>query len=161
MQAVDLVLRGGRVIDPANGIDGINDVAIGGGTIVQVAPNILAPGANTIDVRDKLVLPGMIDTHAHVYQYVTGTFGLRADWVGVDSGVTTLIDQGGPSCMTLPGFRKFIVDQAASRVVAFISSYLSGGLEGHLYPDLHGPAQINVDATVRAARDNPDLVRGV
>ena len=64
MQAVDLVLRGGRVIDPANSIDGINDVAIGGGKIVQVAPNILAPGASTIDVRDKLVLPGMIDTHA-------------------------------------------------------------------------------------------------
>jgi dihydroorotase len=114
-----------------------------------------------IDVKDKLVLPGLIDTHAHVYQYVTGTFGLNPDLVGVRSGVTTLIDQGGPSCMTLPGFRKFIVEPAKSRVVAFISSYLAGGLEGHLYPDLYQPSCVNVEHTVRVALENPDIVKGV
>ena len=158
----DKVLRGGRVIDPAQGLDGVMDVAITAGKIAQIAPTVLAPaGAEVIDVRGKLVLPGMIDTHAHVYQYVTGTFGLKPDWVGVGSGITTVVDQGGPSCMTLPGFRKFIAEPAVTRVVAFISTYLAGGLEGHLYPDLHGPAQINVDATVRACRDNPDLIRGI
>ena len=68
----------------------------------------------------KLVLPGLIDTHAHVYQYVTGRFGLNADMVGVHSGVTALIDQGRPSCMTLPGFREFIVEPAHSRVYVFL-----------------------------------------
>ena len=53
-----------------------------------------------MDVRGQLVIPGMIDTHAHVFQHVTGRFGLEADLCGVHSGVTTLIDQGGPSCMT-------------------------------------------------------------
>jgi len=107
------------------------------------------------------MLSMLIDTHAHVYQYVTGTFGLNPDLVGVRSGVTTLIDQGGPSCMTLPGFRKFIVEPAKSRVVAFISSYLAGGLEGHLYPDLYQPSCVNVEHTVRVALENPDIVKGV
>ncbi len=59
--------------------------------------------------------------------------------VGVDSGVTTVVDQGGPSCMTIPGFRAFIAEPARTRVLCFISAYLVGGLEGHLYPDLYGP----------------------
>ena len=63
-----------------------------------------------IDVAGKVVTAGMIDTHAHVYQHVTGRFGLNADMVGVRSGVTTVVDQGGPSCMTIPGFRHFVVE---------------------------------------------------
>ena len=102
----DLLLRGGRVICPASGIDGIRDVAIRDGRIAAIGPSILPSSATeTVDVSGKLVLPGLIDTHAHVYQYVTGRFGLNADMVGVRSGVTTVVDQGGPSCMTLPGFR--------------------------------------------------------
>ncbi len=161
-QQFDTILRGGRVIDPAQNIDAQLDVGIHDGKIAALATG-LTPSAGTtvIDVKDKLVLPGMIDTHAHVYQYVTGTFGLNPDLVGVRSGVTTLIDQGGPSCMTLPGFRKFIVEPAKSRVVAFISSYLAGGLEGHLYPDLYQPSCLNVEHTVRVAAENPDIVKGV
>lgn len=158
----DLLLRGGRVIDPATGFDGLADVAIAGGKIAGVAPSIPPETARTVrDVTGKLVLPGLIDTHAHVYRHVTGRFGLDADMVGVSSGVTTLVDQGGPSCMTLPGFRHFIAEPARSRVLCFISTYLAGGLEGHLYPELYGPGQVDVDATIEAARANPDLVRGV
>src|SRR5271155_6129827 len=121
----DVLLRGGRVTSPASGIDGIRDVAVRDGRIAAVAQTILPSSATeVIDVAGKLVLPGLIDTHAHVYQYVTGRFGMNADMVGVESGVTTLIDQGGPSCMTLPGFRHFIADQAKSRVYAFLSTYL-------------------------------------
>ncbi len=161
-QQFDTLLRGGHVIDPARGFDGPADVAITAGRIAAVAPG-LPPGAarEVIDVAGKLVLPGMIDTHGHVYQHVTGRFGLAPDLVGVGSGVTTVVDQGGPSCMTLPGFRNFIAAPAETRVLCFISAYLVGGLEGHLYPELYGPEQVNVDATVKAARDNPDLVRGI
>src|SRR5207244_13314386 len=90
-----------------------------------------------------------------------GPFGLNADMVGVHSGVTALIDQGGPSCMTLPGFRQFIVEPARSRVYAFLSAYLVGGLEGHYYPALYRPDCVDVEATVRAARENADLVKGI
>jgi dihydroorotase len=107
------------------------------------------------------VLPGMIDTHAHVYQYVTGRFGMAPDLVGVQSGVTTVVDQGGPSCMTLPGFRHFCAEPAATRVYAFLSAYLVGGLEGHFYPQLYSPDGVDVAATVASARANLDIVRGI
>jgi len=158
----DLLLRGGRVIDPAMGIDGIRDVAIRDGRIALVQADILPASAReVIDVSGRLVLPGLIDTHAHVYQYVTGRFGMNADLVGVQSGVTTLVDQGGPSCMTLPGFRHFIAEPAKSRVYAFLSAYLVGGLEGHYYPNLYSPDGVDIDATVKSAVANRDLVRGI
>jgi dihydroorotase len=158
----DLLLRGGRVICPASGIDGVRDVAICSGKIAAVQADVLPASAKeVVDVSGKLVLPGLIDTHAHVYQYVSGRFGMDPDMVGVQSGVTTLVDQGGPSCMTLPGFRHFIAEPAKSRVYAFLSAYLVGGLEGHYYPQLYSPDGVDIDATVRAAKANLDIVRGI
>jgi dihydroorotase len=158
----DLLLRGGHVVCPASGLNGVMDVAIRDGRIAAIQPNILPASAReVVDARGRLVLPGMIDTHAHVYKYVSGRFGLDADMVGVHSGVTTVVDQGGPSCMTFPGFRHFVAQPAKTRVYAFISSYLVGGLEGHFYPNLYSPECIDVDATVKAADANRDLVRGI
>jgi dihydroorotase len=158
----DLILQRGHVMCPASGIDGVMDVAVAGGKIARVSEDILPSSAKqVIDARGKLVLPGMIDTHAHIYRYVTGRFGLDADMVGVASGVTALIDQGGASCMTFPGFRHFVAEKAVSRCYAFISAYLVGGLEGHYYPALYSPSGIDVAATVAAAKANRDLVKGV
>jgi dihydroorotase len=158
----DLVLRGGRVIDPAQGLDGAFEIGIRRGKIAAVAPKLKADRkAKVINLRGAIVTPGLIDTHAHVYQHVTGAFGLDPDMVGVGSGVTTVVDQGGPSALTFDGFRKFIVEPAKTRVLCFISTYLAGGLLGHRYVDLYGPSGINVKAIVKAARDNPDLVRGI
>jgi dihydroorotase len=158
----DVVLRGGRVIDPAQGLDDALDVGVRAGRVEALARALPVERAReVIDVRGRIVLPGLIDTHAHVYQFVTGRFGLDADMVGVHSGTTTLVDQGGPSCMTLPGFRKFVVEPAATRVYAFLSAYLVGGLEGHYYPALYGPGGVDVPATIRAAQENRDLVRGI
>ena len=159
---VDLILKGGRVVGPATGLDAVADLAIARGRIAAIAPDLPAPaGANVIDCRGKIVTAGLIDTHGHVYQYVTGRFGLAPDLAGIRSGVTTIVDQGGPSCMTLPGFRHFIAEPSRTRVLCFISAYLVGGLEGHYYPALYGPEQVDVDHTVRVAKANPDLVRGI
>lgn len=161
-QNFDTLLRGGRVIDPAAGRDGIFDISISDGQIVAIEPHLSAENSqNVIDLTGKIVIPGMIDTHGHIYQHVTGRFGLSPDLVGVRSGVTTVIDQGGPSCMTLPGFRHFIAEPADTRILCFISAYLVGGLEGHYYPELYGPDQVNVAHTVKVARENRDIVRGV
>ena len=158
----DMVLRGGRVICPASGVDGVKDVAIRNGKIAAVQSDILPTSAKqVIDVGGKLVLPGLIDTHGHVYQYVTGRFGMNAEMVGVQSGVTTLIDQGGASCMTLPGFRHFVAEKSTARVYAFLSAYLVGGLEGHFYPMLYSPDGVDVDATVKSANANRDIVKGI
>jgi dihydroorotase len=159
---IDTILQGGRVIDPAAGRDGIFDIAVGAGKIIAVEPVLPTINVKSVlNLAGKIVLPGMIDTHGHIYQHVTGKFGLNADLVGVYSGVTTVVDQGGPSCMTFPGFRAFIAQPAKTRVLCFISAYLVGGLEGHYYPELYGPEQVNVAHTVRVARANPDLVRGI
>ena len=157
----DLLLRGGRVIDPAQNLDGHYDVAVKDGKIAAVLPTIAPSSAKqSIDVSGKLVLPGLIDTHGHVFQYVTGRFGLEADLCGVRSGVTALVDQGGPSCMTLPAFREYVVKAKKSRVVAFLSAYLVGGMEGHYYPSLYKPDCVDVDATVKSALENRDIVKG-
>jgi dihydroorotase len=156
-----IILRGGRVIDPANGVNALLDVAIAGERIEAIGVNLPTACAEIIDCSSQLVLPGLIDTHAHVYEHVTGRFGLNADLCGVRSGVTTLVDQGGPSCMTLPGFRHFVVEPAKSRVLAYLSAYLVGGLEGHYYPTLYRPDCVDVQATVKAALANPDLVKGI
>ena len=157
----DILLRGGRVIDPAQGIDGICDVAVRDGRIAAIGPDLPMDAKTTMSVAGKLVLPGMIDTHGHVFRYVTGRFGLEADMVGVHSGVTTLVDQGGPSVLTFPAFREYVVKPSVSRVLAFISGYMVGGLEGHYYPELYRPDCIAVEDTIRSGKENGDLVRGV
>ena len=157
----DLLLTGGRVVDPAQSLDGDYDVAVRDGRIAAILrSDENCEARKRIDVRGKLVLPGLIDTHAHVFQHVTGRFGLEADLCGVESGVTTLIDQGGPSCMTLPAFREFVVRPKRTRVYAYLSSYLVGGMEGHYYPALYRPDCVDVDATVKAALANTDIVKG-
>ena len=159
---LDILLRGGHVIDPGSNRNAAADIGIKDGKIAAVEDRLPDAGATqVIDVSGKVVIPGMIDTHGHIYQHVTGKFGLAPDLVGVQSAVTTVVDQGGPSCMTLPGFRHFIAELSKTRVLAFISAYLVGGIEGHLYPALYGPEQVNVAHTVKVAKENPDLVRGV
>ena len=157
----DILLQGGQVIDPAHGLNAVRDLAIKDGRIAAVAKNIAPSSAKqVISARGKLVTPGLIDSHGHVFEHVTGRFGLEADMCGVDSGVTTLIDQGGPSCMTLPAFRKYVVKAKKTRVYAYLSAYLVGGMEGHYYPSLYKPDCLDVDATVKAAVENPDIVKG-
>ena len=157
----DILLQGGQVIDPAHGLNAVRDIAIKNGRIAAVAESI-APSAakQVVSARGKLVTPGLIDTHAHVFEHVTGRFGMEADMCGVDSGVTTLVDQGGPSCMTLPAFNEYVVKPKKSRVVAYLSAYLVGGMEGHYYPSLYKPDCLDIDATVKAAVENPDIVKG-
>jgi dihydroorotase len=156
----DLVLRGGRVIDPAQEIDAVMDVGIRRGRIAAVAAKLDTRGT-VKDVRGKLVLPGLIDTHCHIYENVTGTFGLNADQVGIRSGVTTVVDQGGASPLTFLGFRKFIAEPAKTRVLSFISIYLAGGLMGHSHVGLYGPHGVDAGATAKAIEDNRDLVKGI
>jgi dihydroorotase len=157
----DLLLQGGHVVDPRNGIHGVRDIAIQGGRIAAIGEAIAPSSAKRVEsARGKLVTPGLIDTHGHVFEHVTGRFGLEADMCGVDSGVTTLVDQGGPSCMTLPAFREYVVKPKKSRVVAYLSAYLVGGMEGHYYPSLYKPDCLDIDATVKAAKENPDIVKG-
>jgi dihydroorotase len=162
MDLHDVVLSGGHLVDPAQTLDGYFDVAVKDGRVAAILPRGAdVPTKTRVDVSGQLVIPGMIDSHAHVFQFVTGRFGLDADLCGVYSGVTTLIDQGGPSCMTLPAFREFVVKPKHTRVYAALSAYLVGGMEGHFYPTLYRPDCVDVDATVKSAVANADIVKGI
>ncbi len=161
----DLLLQRGHVIGLASGHDAVADILVRDGRIAAIGKDLAgtaaAAGVEVVDCRGKLVLPGLIDTHGHVYQYVTGRFGMNACMCGVHSGVTTVVDQGGASCMTLPGLRHHVAGASQTRVLAFLSAYLVGGLEGHCYPELYRPDCLDVGATVKSARANRDLVRGL
>ncbi|MES2258392.1 MAG: amidohydrolase family protein [Pseudomonadota bacterium] len=160
----DLVLYGGRVIDPASGLDGQYDVAVKDGRIAAIAPHIQRDSGSALSVIDasgKLVLPGLIDTHAHVFRYMTAALGLDADWVGVQSGVTTLVEQGGVSAATLPGYVEYVVKAKANRVYAFLAPYIAGGVGGFQYPDLFTPDTIDIDLTLKAFEQHGGVARGM
>jgi dihydroorotase len=158
----DTIIAGGRVVDPATGHDGKADIAVRRGKIVAIEPAFAKKQARqVIDATGALVLPGLIDTHGHIFEHVSGEFGLNPDQAGVWSGVTAICDQGGPSPLTFGGFRKFIVEPAKTDVYCFLSSYLAGGLYGHRYVDLYGPTGIDVGAIVQTYEENPDIVCGL
>ena len=155
----DTVLKGGRVIDPAADVDGCFDIAVSDGRIAAVETDIdIAMASEVVDVNQRLVLPGLIDSHAHVFEHVVGRFGLNPDSVGVRSGVTTLVDQGCASFMSMEAFRRYVVDHSQSRIFSFVSIYAGG--EGHLSADMAG-AGIDADLCIKCIEGNRDLVRGV
>ena len=92
--AYDVLVKGGRVIDPASQTDGPLDVGIQGGRIAKVTADIDASeAAPCVDARGKLVVPGLIDIHAHIFEHVS-SYGLDPDLAGVRSGVTTIVGGG-------------------------------------------------------------------
>src|SRR5262245_33138225 len=93
----ELIIKGGRVIDPSVGIDAVRDVAISAGKIAAVAPNITASAPDTIDARGKLVVPGLIDIHTHAGRSKEGPPMCLQDgvtgWVDAGSGGADHMDQ--------------------------------------------------------------------
>ena len=128
MKSYSWIIKGGRVIDPANGIDGIRDVAIEAGRIVAVAEAeaLDYDGAEQVyDATGKLVVPGLIDIHAHTYHLVT-PLGVDADYYCLGRGVTTAVDAGSAGCDNFPGFRAFTVERAKTRLLAFLNISRAG-----------------------------------
>ena len=161
IQIYDLVLKGGHVIDPSQSLDGKYDVAIQAGKIAAVAAELPPHSAKaTQDVTGQLICPGFIDLHVHVYEWVTD-FGLWPDDVGVNAGVTTVVDQGSCGPLTFLGFKANIVDQAKTDVRCFPSVNLAGALKGGMgSPALHSPDMVDLAALQQLAQENPETVRG-
>ena len=155
---VDLLLKGGEVIDPARNIRAKLDVAITHGAIAQVASNI-APSASSrvIDVSGKLVVPGLIDLHCHIYEGVNQN-GVNPDLAGVKSGVTTLVDAGSAGCYTFGGFPQHITPQAKTRILCMLHISKTGL---SYQPDLSRREDIDLEETVRVIGANKPLIQGV
>src|SRR5574341_2648256 len=121
----DLVLKGGHVIDPKNNVDAVRDVAIRGGRIAAVAPNL--SGGKTVDVSDLYVTPGLVDIHVHVFTglgqatLAGGDTSVHPDHTCLRAGVTTVVDVGTSGWRTFPEFRRTIIDRVQTRVLAMLN----------------------------------------
>jgi dihydroorotase len=154
----DLVIQGGTVIDPAQGINGLYDVAVEDGKIARVAPNIPAAEANqVVEVKGKIVTPGLIDLHTHVYDGVNGN-GVNADLGGVRAGVTTMVDAGSSGCDTFGGFPRHIIPNNATEVIPFLHICRTGLATT---PDIFSPASIDLDKTIQTVQESQGLIRGI
>jgi len=128
-QKIDILLKGGHVIDPKNKIDGIMDVAIADGKILQVSGSIPATNAKkVVDVTGLYVTPGLIDMHAHVFHgtdtdsyLANGLTGLPADGFTFRSGVTTVVDAGSSGWRNFRQFKKQTIDKSQTRVLALLN----------------------------------------
>ncbi len=154
----NLLLKGGEVIDPSQNLRRKLDVAVRDGFISQLAPN-LGPeeGARVIDVTGKIVAPGLIDLHTHVYEGVNQT-GVSPDLAGVKSGVTTVVDAGSAGCYSFGGFPRYVVPQNKTRIVCMLHISRVGL---NYQPDLSRREDIDLEETVRVIRANRPLIQGV
>lgn len=160
----DLVLKGGHVIDPANGIDAIMDVAVKHGRIAAVGANLDASHAETVvDATGLTVSPGLIDIHVHVYPHFNRPEGVPgwdasviADAHSFRAGVTTFVDAGCAGAEHFQDFRRRFVETSKTRVLAFVN-IANGGMG----PREQDPFDFNVDACAHAVREHSDVVVGV
>ncbi|MCS7041555.1 MAG: amidohydrolase/deacetylase family metallohydrolase [Bryobacteraceae bacterium] len=162
--AYELLLKGGHVIDPKNGISARMDVAVAKGRIARVAPSIDArQAARTVDVSGLYVTPGLIDMHVHVYAgtglkgVYTGDLSVYPDGFSFRSGVTTMVDAGTAGWRNFPDFRQRVIERARTRVLAFLN--IVGGGMGITSED--DPADMDAGAAVRMARQHRDLIVGI
>lgn len=128
-QSVDILLKGGHVIDPKNNIDGVMDIAIADGKILRVAQNIPATNAKrVVNVKGYYVTPGLIDMHVHVFigndaeSYIAnGPTSVAPDGFTFRAGVTTVVDAGSSGWRNFRQFKSQTIDHAKTRVLALLN----------------------------------------
>src|SRR5262245_23706091 len=150
-QNIELIINGGRVIDPSIGLDATRDVAIAGGKIAAVAPNITASASDTIDARGKLVVPGLIDIHTHAGRSKEGPPMCLQDgvtgWVDAGSGGADNMDAVAAVARGAPQIGRCLINIARTGVAP-------GG-------ELHDLTRADVDLARGAIARNRDVVIGV
>jgi dihydroorotase len=157
-QSRDLLIKGGTVIDPSQNLHAQMDVAVKDGKILQVSPDIPADGSRTlISAKGKIVTPGLVDVHVHVFEGV-GPTGVNADQYCLGRGVTTAVDAGSAGYFSIAGFRQYVIKPSATRIYAMIDIGARGTLMG-LAGNYSNLDWVNPQLTARAAEANkPDVV---
>ena len=147
--AYDLLLTGGTVLDPAQGIDGRKDIAFKNGLVAEVSDRIDPSNAtSSLDVTGKLVTPGLIDIHGHFYHGGNQT-AVHPDEICLSSGTTTGIDAGSAGFINYEAMRDYVFPAHRTRLLAFL--HVSGvGLANNklLGGGLHDMRMIDVDQTL-------------
>lgn len=166
-QEIDLLLKGGHVIDTKNGIDGKMDVAIASGKIHRVAPDISPAFAKkTIDVTGLYVTPGLIDMHVHVFSgndpgaYIANAqTSVAPDGFTFRSGVTTVVDAGSSGWKNFRQFKEQTIDRSQTRVLALLN-IVGNGMVGRL--EEQDVSDMNPEMTDHMIRQMfPGLIVGI
>ena len=156
----DLVIKGGDVLDPSQSLKAKRDIGIRWGTIEAVEAEIPAERSlNTIDASGKLVLPGLVDLHCHVYPYGSA-IGIPADELVQFQGTTTVVSAGDAGVNNLAALRRYIVAQSRARIYAFVH-IANNGLSAFPVAELYNIDNAQVDACAMALAENPDFLIGV
>jgi len=163
-QEIDLLLKGGRLLDPKNSIDSKMDVAVKDGKIYRIAAEIPSSSSKKVlDVSGMIVSPGLINIHTHVYAgskpgFADGQSSQLPDAFAPRSGITTVVDAGTTGWRTFPDFKAKVVDPSLTRVLAFINIFETGFSAGSaIEPDLN---TLDVQMTVDAIKKYPDFIAG-
>ena len=156
----DLVIKGGDVLDPSQSLKAKRDIGIRWGTIEAVEAEIPAERSlNTIDASGRLVLPGLVDLHCHVYPYGSA-IGIPADELVQFQGTTTVVSAGDAGVNNLAALRRYIVAQSRARIYAFVH-IANNGLSAFPVAELYNIDNAQVDACAMALAENPDFLIGV
>ena len=159
----DLVLKGGEVIDPSQGLRAIQDVAFKDGKMAAVS-EMLDPerGAEVVDVSGKMVLPGLIDLHGH-FAHRMEPYAADPEGANLPYGVTTAVDAGSTGWVNFPAFRSYVMERVDTRLLAFIHLSALGvsSLQAIDIPDLEEFRLARVEETVKCITDNRDVALGV
>jgi dihydroorotase len=146
------------VLDPSTKLDGRQDVAVQGDAIARIAPDIPeTEAARTIDVRGRIVVPGLIDLHAHVFEGINRS-GVNPDLGGVYAGVTTIVDAGSAGAATFEGFPRHILPHCHTEVIPFLHICQTGLAT---MPDIIAESSIDLDDTLRVVAQHRHLIRGI
>jgi dihydroorotase len=161
----ELLLKGGHVIDPANKIDRVMDVAIASGKIARVAAGIPAAEAQqAVDTGGLFVTPGLVDIHVHAYAGTgmkgaySGDNSLYPDGYTFRSGVTTAVDAGGAGWRNFADFKDRVIDRAKTRILAMLN-IVGRGMGGGAIEQ--NPQDMDAAATAKAARQYPETIVGI
>ncbi len=157
----DLVLKGGRVVDPAQGFDKVTDIAFADGKVAEIGDNL--SGTDTRDVSGKIVSPGLIDLHTHVYWGGT-SLGVAAELLARSGGVTTFIDAGSAGPGNFHGFRAHVIEPSPVRILPYLNLAFPG-IFAFSKTVMVGEAAdmrlLDPRECARVARENKDLVLGI
>jgi len=162
--AFELVLRGGRVVDPSQKLDAVTDVAFSGGKVAMVGNALKADaGTDVRDVSGYIVTPGLIDLHTHVYWGGT-SLGIDAEEFCRTSGVTTAVDTGSAGPGNFAGFRKHVIEPSQVRILAYLH-VSHAGIYGFSHRVMVGESEeirlMNPIDAVQVADANRDLIVGI
>ncbi len=156
----DLLVKGGEVIDPSQGLRGKRDVAIAYGRIAALDASIDASTARqVIDASGRLVLPGLVDLHAHVYPQGSA-LGLPADELAPYTATTTYVSAGDAGANNFSAFKHYVIAQARSRIFAFLH-ISSIGLAGFPVGEVRDIDYANIDLAAKTLAENQDVLLGI